>query len=107
MLGKAYIFPPNFLRKILNGVLLVTQFSDYCLLNVFFHYIFKDIVSFVSSFIRYDYFFLSLWPGEDALILHENLFIFIKFPKNKASKPKILNLGTYVLQQLMPKMLEG
>lgn len=54
LLGKAYIFPPNFLRKILNGVLLVTQFSDYCLLNVFFHYIFKDIV---SLFIRYDYFF--------------------------------------------------
>lgn len=38
-------------------------------------------------------FSLSLWPGEDALILHENLFIFIKFPKNKASKPKILNWG--------------
>lgn len=55
---------------------------------MFFHYGFKEIVSF---FICYDFF--SLWPGKDALILHENLFIFIKFQKNEPSKPKILNLG--------------
>lgn len=40
---------------------------------------FKD---FVSLFICYD-FFPPFWPGDDILILHENLFIFIKFQKMK------------------------
>lgn len=53
MSGKAYIFS-HFFWKIVNDVLLVIQFSDYCVLNVFFHYRFKNIV---SLFIRYDFFF--------------------------------------------------
>ena len=51
--------------------------------EVLFHYCFKAILNlFICLFIMT---FSFLWPGEDALILHKNLFIFIKF-KKKASK---------------------
>ena len=46
-----------------------------------FHYDSKDTWSlFIHLFIMA---FFSLWPGEDTLILHENLFIVIKFQKMK------------------------